>query len=310
MKNIIWILLTTTLLVGCASHSGTQAAQSTAAGGEVVSGATPESLILSVSEAEAEKGLFSLDLDNADIREVIGYIADILGKNFIIDNDVRGTVTIAAPAKISRDDLYPLLETILAARGYVAVPAGRVIRVSSQRAGSRENVRVRVGSDPEEIPAEDSLVTQLIPIRHVPVSRIRSALGVLFSKDSSAIAYPGTNTLIVTDLSSRVRRLASIIRQLDVPDGIEEPNRHWAGMDIREVIQTFSDLTGKNFIVGGTVRGKVSLFTPSGIPEGDYLKSLETILDVYGFKMETAGDFIKVVRDPSKSSAQPVQQED
>lgn len=451
MKNLVWSLVATALLVGCATQSGTQddygkvSAEEVAASepaspvplklrgtsvssdpsestaiiedrrkrtvaayyvGDEIAGATileidrtevildnqgekvvissfPGSIAPPSTGEAAQKGLFSLDLDNTDIRVMIKYVSDLLGKNFIIDNDVRGAVTVVAPTKISRDELYPVLESILEARGYVAVPAGEVIKVSSKRVGTRGNIQMGVGCNPEQIPSGDSLITQLIPLKYAPVNRVRNALGQLFSKDASVISYPETNTLIVTDLASRVRRLVNIIRELDVSAAedritvsslryapadslaaeiaqlfeetgeaaepqttnrrrsksqsgkepirivpeertnslliladeddtarvqklIEELDRPGTGMDIREVIKTFSDLTGKNFIVGNAVRGSITVFTPAKLPEGSYLKSLETILEAYGFKMEPAGEFIKVVCDPLKSANQPV----
>jgi len=47
-----------------------------------------------------ENGMVSMDFDNVDIRFVIKYISDLTGRNFIIDNDVRGAVTVISPTKI------------------------------------------------------------------------------------------------------------------------------------------------------------------------------------------------------------------
>lgn len=158
-----------------------------------------------------------MDFENMDIRLVIKYISDLTGKNFIIDNDVRGTVTVIAPSKIPPDEAYKVFESILEVRGFVAVPAGKIIKVSRKQEGAKRNIKMRVGAGLAEIPLDDAIVTQLIPLQYASVDKIRNALGQLFSKDASVIPYPTTNTLIVTDIGSNIRRLVEIIKELDVP---------------------------------------------------------------------------------------------
>jgi len=162
-------------------------------------------------------GMVSMDFDNVEIRKVIKWISDLTGKNFIIDNNVRGAVTVISPTKIPLDEAYKVFESILEVRGFAAVPAGKVIKISTTREGTKRNIKTAVGASLEQIVPEDTLVTQLIPLQYAAVDKIRNALGQLFSKNASVIPYPTTNTLIVTDISSNIHRLVRIIKELDVP---------------------------------------------------------------------------------------------
>ncbi len=198
------------------------------------------------------EGMVSMDFDNVDIRVVIKYISDLTGKNFIIDTDVRGTVTVISPTKIPLDEVYKVFESILEVRGFVAVPSGKVIKVSTKRQGTQSDIPTRVGDNLEQIVPEDTIVTQLIPLQYAAVEKIRNALGQLFSKDSSVIAYPTTNTLIVTDVSSNIHRLVRIIKELDVP-GYETkitvaPLRYAAAdtlaAELSQVIEQVGELPG------------------------------------------------------------------
>jgi len=168
-------------------------------------------------EYDEEEGMVSMDFENVDIRVVIKYISDLTGKNFIIDQNVRGPVTVISPTKIPLDEVYRVFESILEVRGFVTVPSGKVIKISSKKDASKRNVAMSVGSSLEQIVPEDTIVTQLIPLQYADVQKIRTALGQLFSKDASVIAYPVTNTLIVTDISSNIHRLVQIIKELDIP---------------------------------------------------------------------------------------------
>ena len=50
--------------------------------------------------------LVALDFDNADIRVVIKQISELIGRNFLVDEKVRGKVTIITPRKIRIRDVY------------------------------------------------------------------------------------------------------------------------------------------------------------------------------------------------------------
>ncbi len=170
-----------------------------------------------VMEYDEEEGMVSMDFENVDIRVVIKYISDLTGKNFIIDQNVRGPVTVISPTKIPLDEVYRVFESILEVRGFVTVPSGKVIKISTKKDASKRNIAMAVGVKLEHIVPEDTIITQLIPLQYADVQKIRTALGQLFSKDASVIAYPVTNTLIVTDISSNIHRLVQIIKELDIP---------------------------------------------------------------------------------------------
>ena len=65
----------------------------------------------------------TMNFDNADIRVVIKFMSELTGKNFIIDDKVKGTVTIMSPTKISIKEAYRVFESVLEVKGYTAVPA-------------------------------------------------------------------------------------------------------------------------------------------------------------------------------------------
>ncbi len=168
---------------------------------------------LSIDEA----GMVNMDFENLDIRILIKYISDLTGKNFIIDESVRGNVTIVSPTKVPIDEAYKVFESILEVKGYAAIPAGKVLKVAAKGQQATRNIDLRVGSDLSQIVPEDTLVTQLIPLQYVSVEKINNALARLFSREAAVIPYLTTNTLIVTDYSSNIHRLVKIIKELDVP---------------------------------------------------------------------------------------------
>ena len=55
----------------------------------------------------------SIDFDNVDIKVFVKFISKITGKNFILDQRVKGRVTVISPTKISAADAYRVFESVL-----------------------------------------------------------------------------------------------------------------------------------------------------------------------------------------------------
>ncbi len=71
-------------------------------------------------------------------------------------------------------------------------------------------------------------------------------------------------------------------------------------MDFREIeltdlIQTMSELTGRNFLYDETVRGKVTIVSPEGMTLDEAYQLFQTVLNVKGFTLVTTGKINKIV---------------
>ena len=174
-----------------------------------------------LSEPGAVDSMVSLDFDQADIRVFIKTIGHLTGINFLIDDNVRGTVTLISPTRIRLGEVYKILESVLQVKGYAAVPAGKIVKIVPRNDAAKSNLLIRVGGDPESIPTDDSLVTQIIPLHFANVAEISSMLSTMVSSGGSITTYSNTNTVILTDTSSNIHRIAKLIRELDI-EGAED----------------------------------------------------------------------------------------
>lgn len=66
-------------------------------------------------------------------------------------------------------------------------------------------------------------------------------------------------------------------------------------VDINLFIKYISELTGKNFIVDRTVKGKVTIISPTRISEQDAYYVFESVLEVHGFTTVPSGSVIKII---------------
>jgi general secretion pathway protein D len=166
--------------------------------------------------AQEPKGerYITIDFDNVDINLFIKYISELTGRNFIVDPNVRGNVTIISPTRISETDAYQVFESVLEIHGFTTVEAGSVIKIiPSVEARSKSIDTLRPG-DPAD--PEDRVVTQLVPLRYTTPLEMQKILQPLVSKTSVLLAHTPSGMLIITDTMSNIRRLLEIIAELDV----------------------------------------------------------------------------------------------
>lgn len=77
--------------------------------------------------------------------------------------------------------------------------------------------------------------------------------------------------------------------------------------DISAVIDTVSEVTGKNFIVDPRVKGKITIISSRPMDKDEMYEVFQSILEVHGFSAVTSGSVVKIVPDANaKQLALPV----
>ena len=158
-----------------------------------------------------------LNFRDVEILTVINLMSELTGKNFLIDGNVRGKVTLIAPQPVTIDEAYEVFLSILEIQGFTVVQQGPVIKVIPAADIKDNPIPTTIDLDGALPPAAgDAFVTQLVPLQFADVNQIRGLVSPLVSKESSLLSYAPTNTLIVTETASNIARLKTIIAALDV----------------------------------------------------------------------------------------------
>ncbi len=158
----------------------------------------------------------SMDFKNVDIHILIKFMSELTGRNFIVDNRTNGRVTAYSPSKLSLEEAYKAFEAILQLNNFAVVPTAidneyKIVPIGEAR---REGIPVKAGRFvPHGVGVE--LVTQIIPLRNSSAPELAKLLGGLVNKNAVVNVYMPTNTLIVTAPSTNIKRILSIIHEVD-----------------------------------------------------------------------------------------------
>jgi general secretion pathway protein D len=176
--------------------------------------AAQPSPVAAKSERPADQ-FVSIDFNNVDINLFIKFMSELTGTNFVVDNNVKGKVTIISPARISLDEAYRVFESVLEVNGFTAVKAGEIVKILPAPEARTKNIQTLL--EQERAGPEDKVVTQLIPLKYAEPEEIKRLFTPLVSKNSVVLGYPPANTLIITDVHSNIQRLMKILKQIDQP---------------------------------------------------------------------------------------------
>jgi general secretion pathway protein D len=166
--------------------------------------------------AEGDSSFVSIDFNNVDINVFIKFMSKLTGKNFVVDNRVKGNVTIISPTKISVKDAYRVFESVLEINGFSTVEAGSVIKIVPAPNAKGDNLDTRLVTETDDETIDDRVVTRLIPLKYAKSDELKNLFSPLVPKGSIVLSYRDTNMLIVTATLSSIDRLLKIVEKIDV----------------------------------------------------------------------------------------------
>ncbi|NOZ53207.1 MAG: type II secretion system secretin GspD [Gammaproteobacteria bacterium] len=169
-------------------------------------------LSFNLSVAYAEK--ITLKFRGADINAVITSVADITGKNFIVDPRVKGKVTIISSRAMNASEIYQVFLSVLDVHGYTAVPAGKTIKILPDADAKHSAIPAPLDGKTGK---GDESITRVIEVEHVAAAQLVPILRPLVPPQGHLAAYPQSNMLIISDRAANIERLLSIITRIDQP---------------------------------------------------------------------------------------------
>ena len=162
-----------------------------------------------------DAGKITLKFDDVDIMAVIKFISELKGINFIVDDAVKGKVTIISPVPVTVDEAYDIFLSVLEVKGFAAVPSGKVVKIIP--AAEAKEKRMPTATSTKGLGAVDQTRTQLIQLEHIPASQVVPLIKPLIAKTSHVEAFDAANTILITDVESNIRRILDIVKVIDTP---------------------------------------------------------------------------------------------
>ena len=150
----------------------------------------------------------TLNFVNADIEGVVKAMAQITGKNFVIDPRVKGTVNIISAQPVARGVVYDVFLSALRLQGFTAVEDHGLVKILPEADAKLHS----------NASGSDGMQTRVFALTHQSALQMVPTLRPLVAPNNTITALESSNTLIITDYASNLERLAGIIAALDQPE--------------------------------------------------------------------------------------------
>lgn len=209
----------------------------------------------------------ALDFYETDIKNVFRILREVSGKNFAIDKNVTGKVTMTLDKPVPWDQV---LDLVLRMNQLGMVYEGEIIRVATVKTlQEEEDLRAAqkeaAKKNREQEKALEPLVTAYIPVNYSNAqTEILPHINNILTKERGSATVDGRNNqLIVTDVAEKVRQAREIVQRIDkvTPQVIIEAR-------VVEVNSEFTKELGINWSAGNDILGAAG--TVSGSLGGTY----------------------------------------
>jgi Bacterial type II/III secretion system short domain len=160
-------------------------------------------------------GELRMNFRNAPIALVLNYMSEAAGFIIELQTPVQGTVDVWSSQPVSKEEAVDLLNSILNKNGYAAVRNGRKLSILSKADALHANIPVKIGNDPDKIPDNDEMITQVIPLRFVEAGQLIKDINPMVSPKATIMGNDDGNAIAVTDTQSNIRHLVEIIKAID-----------------------------------------------------------------------------------------------
>lgn len=176
-------------------------------------------LVLIPLSAQA-KGVI-LNFNEVDISTIVKFISDLTGKNFVMDDRVKGKISIFSPAKLSPEESFNVFTSVLELKGFTLLQTGKVYKIIPTAIAKQSGVAMV--ADKDRGPVNESYVAQVIPLERISSQEAVPFLQPIVSKDGYIASFGPANMILVVDASLNIQKILGILQVIDSDPRREKP---------------------------------------------------------------------------------------
>ena len=217
-------------------------------------------LLLATAVRSAEP--VTLNFSNAEIDAVARTMASITGFNVVVDPRVKGTLTLVTEKPVSRTAAMNQFLAALRLQGFTMVESAGLYKVVPEADAKLQSSAVTVSDNAAsgaDLASGNQISTQIFRLNFESANNLVAVLRPLISPNNTINANPGNNSLVITDYSDNLRRLARIIAAMDVANatGVDViALKHAIAVDLAPLVLRLIESSA-----GATVGGDTSFKT-------------------------------------------------
>ncbi len=195
---------------------------------------------VSTAHAQQADNRVSLNFVDTDIPAVLRALSLFTQRNFLVDPRVKGKLTLVSDRPVDSAQALSMLTGALRLQGFAIVDVDGVTRVVPEADAKLQGSAVVGGPKPAgsataaggraPVPVSSfakrggnsgEMLTRVFPLKYENAANLVPVLRPMVPPNNPINAYPGNNTLVVTDYADNLERIAAVIARIDVPSSMD-----------------------------------------------------------------------------------------
>jgi len=209
---------------------------------------------LTVTNVNAQSNLvgnentISLAFVNADIESVVATIAKATNKSILVDPKVKGTINLTSNKPLTPAQTINALSSSLRLAGFALVQTSNSYLVLPEADAKLQSSKIYSGKGNTD---GDQIITRVFKLNYESANNLVSILRPLISPNNLINAYPGNNTIVITDYASNIDRIEKLIASIDSPNATKVETIVLKYAQATEVANLISKVMDTNSPTGG-----------------------------------------------------------
>ncbi|WP_395607911.1 type II secretion system secretin GspD [Pseudomonas sp. B22129] len=155
-----------------------------------------------------------LNFVDADIQAVVRALSRATGQQFLVDPRVKGNLTLVSEGQVPAHQAYDMLLAALRMQGFSVVDVGGVAQVVPE-------ADAKLLGGPIYSAGSSGMQTRTFRLQYENAVNLIPVLRPIVSPNNPINAYPGNNSIVITDYAENLTRVAQIINGIDTPSAID-----------------------------------------------------------------------------------------
>ncbi|WP_421534607.1 type II secretion system secretin GspD [Pseudomonas marginalis] len=155
-----------------------------------------------------------LNFVDADIQAVVRALSRATGQQFLVDPRVKGKLTLVSEGQVPAHQAYDMLLAALRMQGFSVVDVGGVAQVVPE-------ADAKLLGGPIYSAGSSGMQTRTFRLQYENAVNLIPVLRPIVSPNNPINAYPGNNSIVITDYAENLARVAQIISGIDTPSAID-----------------------------------------------------------------------------------------
>ncbi len=173
--------------------------------------------LLTLAPALHAEELFSLNAVDTPLSMLVDKYNEWTGRTLIIQADLKPQISLKY-SQLTKNEAMQAIETILAMNGVALVPMGekflKVVNIANAR---QEGMSIESFDPDKTYVAADRLMSQVIQLRYVVYPDVQEIIQQLLHGYGKVVKLDRVNSILVTDTSANIAKIAEIIEMVDQP---------------------------------------------------------------------------------------------